>query len=159
MTQDLETSGTSRSKSRTPGDVLLLAHELWLAGETAPTAHEDAARSLGIAPEDLDAIREFHRRVVTRPKDEALVLCRGVSCRMHGADGFHVALKTSLEAAGVLGVTLDVLCLSQCEHGPNMKIQDSVLCTGKGCVVSDNRPWRPVTAGPKPVDSARPSGG
>jgi hypothetical protein len=158
MTQDLEANGTSRNKSRTPGDVFLLAHELWLAGETAPVARGKAARSLGISPEDLDAIREFHRRVVTRPKEEALVLCRGVSCRMHGADDFHAALKASLEAAGVLGATLDVLCLSQCEHGPNMKLQDSVLCTGRGCVVSDNRPWRPVTAGPKPVDPAPPSG-
>ena len=72
-------------------------------------------------------------------------------------EDFHVALKASLEAAGVLGITIDVFCLSQCEHGPNMRFEDSVLCSGSGCVVNDNRPWRPLSAGPRPVDSALPS--
>src|SRR5207244_724187 len=96
---------------------------------------------------------DFHLKIATRPKDEPLVLCRGVSCRMHGAEEFHAALKGSLDAAGVLGATLDVLCLSQCPHGPNVKLQETILCTGRGTVIADDRPWRPDTAGPRPVDA------
>lgn len=149
MTQDLETAG--RRRSNLPGGVLLFAHDLWLAGETSVAAHEDAARALGLPPSDFEAIREFHRRVVTRQDEEPLVLCRGISCRMHGADEFHLALKALLDAAGALGKTIDVLCLSQCPHGPNVKLEQTILCTGARVVVSDERPWRPVTAGPQPV--------
>jgi NADH:ubiquinone oxidoreductase subunit E len=156
VTQDLETSGRRRSGSNVPGDVLLLAHELWMSGQTSPAAHEDGARTLGISPEDFEAVREFHRRILSRPADEALVLCRGVSCRMHGADSFHAALKAGLDAAGARGKTMDVLCLSQCPHGPNVKLQQQILCSGAGVVIADERPWRPVTAGPKPVVDASP---
>jgi NADH:ubiquinone oxidoreductase subunit E len=157
VTEDRETSGR-RYGNPVPGGVLLLAHELWTSGQTSPEAHEEAARSLGISTEDFETVREFHRRLVSRAHDEPLVLCRGVSCRMHGADSFHSALKSGLDSAGVLGRTMDVLCLSQCPHGPNLKVQQMVLCTGTAAVIADDRPWRPITAGPRPVvDAAPPS--
>jgi NADH:ubiquinone oxidoreductase subunit E len=151
MTQEVQTDGASRNGSEAPGDVLLAAHEMWVSGQTSPAAHDEAARSLGIPSSAFEAIREFHRRVIARAKDEPLILCRGVSCRLHGADEFHLALKAGLEAAGAQGPTLDVLCLSQCPHGPNLKLGSQVLCTGRGNVITDERPWRPPTAGPKPV--------
>jgi NADH:ubiquinone oxidoreductase subunit E len=136
--------------------VLLAAHDLWISGATSPEAHRAASDALGMSAEAFQAVRDFHRAVVERRKDEPLILCRGVSCRLHGADEFHTALKARLEAADALGATTDVHCLSQCEHGPNLKLGETVLCTGTGCVVNDVRPWRPVTAGPKPVSSQTP---
>jgi hypothetical protein len=147
MTPD---AGMNGHRSQVPIDAILSVHAAWL--ERGPAAQPDSAPGAPSA-DPLAAIREFHRRIVTRPPDEPLILCRGVSCRMHGADELHAALKASLTAAGVLGRVIDVHCLSQCEHGPNMKIGETVLCTGKGCVVTDSRPWRPVSAGPKPVEA------
>jgi NADH:ubiquinone oxidoreductase subunit E len=156
MTQDLEKGGHKACRSRTPGDALLKAHELWLARERPADPPAVAAESLGMTPDAFEAIRDFHRRIIDRPKNEPLILCRGVSCRLHGAEDFHTALKGALDAVQALGATIDVHCLSQCEHGPNLKLGDTVLCTGKGCVVNDVRPWRPVAAGPQPVDSHGP---
>jgi hypothetical protein len=156
MTQDLERNGNQTNRSRSPGDVLMLAHELWSVRAGICDGRDLASNQFGIGAQAFDAIREFHQRVISRPKDEPLILCRGVSCRLHGADDFHAVLKRALEAAGALGKTVEVHCLSQCEHGPNVKLGDEVLCTGKGCVVNDARPWRPVTAGPRPVDSSLP---
>jgi NADH:ubiquinone oxidoreductase subunit E len=158
MTQDFAVEGGDQA-APARSNAILVAHELWLAGETSAEAHAEAARALGISPAELVSIREFHQAILSRPAGEPLILCRGVSCRVHGAEELHATLKPLLEAAGVLGTTLDVHCLSQCEHGPNMKVGDRVLCTGRRCVVTDNRPWRPVGAGPKPVGSAVPTSG
>jgi NADH:ubiquinone oxidoreductase subunit E len=157
MTHERDADRRPGESKRARSEAVLLAHELWLKGETGHAAHDEAARSVGMTPAEFAAIREFHRQAATRPKDEPLVFCRGVSCRMHGADDLHAALKPALESAGILGNAVDVLCLSQCEHGPNVKLGDQVLCTGRGCVIADNRPWRPVGAGPKPVASAGPA--
>jgi NADH:ubiquinone oxidoreductase subunit E len=151
MTTDLAVQGSRDELSPARANVIMIAHELWLAGSTSAAEHDTAARSLGITSSEFASIREFHLTLVSRPAGEPLIMCRGVSCRVHGAEDLHAALRPALEAAGVLGTTLEVHCLSQCEHGPNLKVGDSVLCTGKRCVVTDNRPWRPVGAGPQPV--------
>lgn len=154
MTHDLQALLQNRQARISRTEAVLLAHALWARGETNPEVFAAAARSVGVSPAEFDQIREFHRKAATRPKDEPLVFCRGVSCRMHGAEDLHATLKPLLESAGVLGTTVDVLCLSQCEHGPNIKLGDQVLCTGRGCVITDSRPWRSVNPTPKPVGSS-----
>jgi hypothetical protein len=138
-------------ESGIPGDALLSAHESWVRGAPPPPD------SPGLPADAFQAIVEFHRRIVTRGEDEPLVLCRGVSCRLHGAEALHAALKARLESAGVLGRIVEVHCLSQCNDGPNLKLGSSVLCLGTGRVVTDERPWRPDSAGPKPVEPAAPA--
>jgi NADH:ubiquinone oxidoreductase subunit E len=135
---------------------LLAAHALWRAGETAPGMLAAAAASVGMSQEAFGHVVAFHARIVARAVDEPLILCRGVSCRLHGAEAFHSTLRATLGAAGILGKVVEVHCLSQCDHGPNVKLGDHVLCSGTGCVVHDQRPWRPVTAGPKPIEAPSP---
>jgi NADH:ubiquinone oxidoreductase subunit E len=158
MTGELEKlESPTGGRAGMPGGAFFVVHDLWrLADAETRAALPRAAADLGIPESELARIREFHRAVIERGADTPLILCRGVSCRLHGADEFHVALKADLEAAGALGATIDVHCLSQCPHGPNMKLGEHVLCTGKRAVVHDVRPWRPVTAGPKPLDTGLP---
>jgi NADH:ubiquinone oxidoreductase subunit E len=152
MTHDRPALGQSREAKPARTEAVLLAHALWARGETSTEVFAAAARSVGVSLAEFEAIREFHRKAATRPKDEPLVFCRGVSCRMHGAEDLHASLRPLFESAGILGTTVDVLCLSQCEHGPNLKLGDQVLCTGRGCVITDSRPWRSVNTTPKPVE-------
>jgi len=151
MTQEDASGRNGKAGSR--ADAVLTAHQLWSSGETGDAAHEAAATRFGMTSAEFQAIRDFHQKIVSRAKDEPLVFCRGVSCRLHGADDLHAALKPLLASAGILAPAVDVLCLSQCENGPNFKLGEQVLCTGRGCVIKDDRPWRPVTAGPRPLAS------
>jgi NADH:ubiquinone oxidoreductase subunit E len=143
-------SGNGVGRRAPVANAILAAHDAWLAGGGAPPLHA-AAASLGLTPDAFQAVVDFHRRIVARSADEPLVLCRGVTCRMAGAEALHAALKSRLGAAGALGRIVEVLCLSHCGDGPNMKLGKSVLCAGRAAVVEDDRPWRPESAGPRQV--------
>ncbi len=156
MIDELKKDWCDASGAPLPGAVLLAAHALFVRGLASDEIRARVAGALGVPPSDFDAIVAFHARLVAPPAADPLILCRGVSCRINGAMPFHARLRELLAAAGVETSIQEVHCLNQCEHGPNLRLGDRIVCTGKRRVVEDVRRWRPPGAGPLPVGVAGP---
>lgn len=88
---------------------------------------------------------------------EAITLCRGVTCSLHRAETLHGHLKDSLRTLGPEREYHEVFCLSQCEFGPSVMHGNRIWVTRARRVVEDGRAWRDEDSGPVSLtDTSRP---
>ena len=139
------------------GALILAVHALWRSGNADESTRAAVADEFGLTAAQFQAACEFHARAIQQPATDELHLCLGVTCRLASAAALHARLRPLLGEANPGLKMVDVHCLGQCGHGPNMRIGTQVLCTGLGEVVDDVRNWRPAAAGPQPIEYEGPS--
>ena len=99
---------------------------------------------LGLEREETARVLDFHDKAL-RPDPEGadkMILCRGTSCSLHGADNLHPQLKAGLEKQGMKREYVEVFCLGQCERGPSIMVGREIYCSRAQVVIIDERDWR-----------------
>lgn len=149
MTDDA-THPPAATRDAFAGAAFIVAHAMWGRSEIPAGMRQHADQAT------FDQVRAFHARVIARGADEPLIVCRGMSCRMNGAETFHARLREALTAAGCATPWQDVHCLGHCMQGPNIRLGDHTLIGQTGEVVNEARPWRSVDSGPQVVSERAP---
>lgn len=134
------------------GEVLLdLVRLRQGAGTLPPGALDEVASRHGATIRQVESASRFVAGLMRgRAEGKEPLVCRGLTCRLHGADALWVRLGEALTGDVAAWQPREAHCLGQCDAGPSIRVGRSILVVRGGEVREDRRGWHEEDGGAVP---------